>query len=254
MVAVDVQLSASHVDWATLRRASLTVEERGFDALWVLDHLAGTPFDGTTSLECFTWLGALAEATSTIDLGVLVANVWNRQLGTLAVAAASVQEVSGRPFLFGIGAGASPSTGWADEQRAVGAELHSQLSVRQERVEQLLALTDEMWRPDRDPRFETFPNPAPAPTRIIGVNSVRLAEIAGRGAEGVNVAWQHPHRDAFIDAAREAADGRSFAVTAWEPWSPELLDPGHPTRVEMAARDLDRVILTVIENLDDFLS
>ena len=57
-----------------LRQASLKVEEQGFDALWVLDHLAGAPLGGTSSLESFTWLGALAEATSSIDLGVLVAN------------------------------------------------------------------------------------------------------------------------------------------------------------------------------------
>jgi alkanesulfonate monooxygenase SsuD/methylene tetrahydromethanopterin reductase-like flavin-dependent oxidoreductase (luciferase family) len=254
VVAIDIQLSASHVDWPTLRRASLAVEERGFDALWVLDHLAGTPLDGTTSLECFTWLGALAEATSTIGLGVLVANVWNRQLGTLAVAAASVSEVSRRPFLFGIGAGASPTTRWADEQHAVGAEIHDDLEMRHRGVERLLALTDEMWKPGRDPRFETFPSPAPVPDRIVGVNSVRLAAIAGRHAEGLNVAWQHPRRDEFIGAARRAAGDRDFAVTAWETWSPDLLDPGHPTRVAMAERDLDRIILAAIDDLDDFLS
>ena len=73
MVAIDIQLTASHVDWPRLRRASLEVEARGFDALWVMDHLAGAPMGGTSSLECFTWLGALAEATSRIHLGVLVA-------------------------------------------------------------------------------------------------------------------------------------------------------------------------------------
>jgi alkanesulfonate monooxygenase SsuD/methylene tetrahydromethanopterin reductase-like flavin-dependent oxidoreductase (luciferase family) len=253
VVAVDVQLSASHVDWPTLRRASLEVEERGFDALWVLDHLAGTPFGGATSLECFTWLGALAEATSTITLGALVANTWNRQVGTLAVAAASVTEISGRPFLFGIGAGAAPTSRWADEQHAVGADIHDDLAVRHERVERLLDLTDEMWRPERTETLDAFLMPSPTPPRIVGVNSVRLAEIAGRRAEGVNVAWQHPGRDEFLDAARQAAGDREFTVTAWVPWSPDLLDPSHPARLEMAARDLDRVILAAIGDLGDFL-
>ena len=45
---------------------------------------------GDRMLECFTLLGALAATTSTIELGVLVANVWNRQVGTLVSAAASV--------------------------------------------------------------------------------------------------------------------------------------------------------------------
>ena len=249
VVAVDIQFSASHADWPTLRRASLLAEERGFEALWVLDHLGGVALGGTRSLECFTWLGALAELTSTIDLGVLVANTWNRQVGTLAVAAASVSEISGRQFLFGVGAGTSPRSRWAAEQHAVGAELRGDITERHARVEQLLDLTDQMWRADRVDEFGTFPQPEPRPPRIVGVNSVRLAEIAGRRAEGVNVAWDHPRRDEFLDVARAAAVGRNFQLTAWVPWSPDLLDPGHPTRVQMDDRGLDRVILAALADL-----
>jgi hypothetical protein len=90
VVHVDVQFASTHTDWPTLRAASLRAEQAGFDAVWVFDHLAGVSLDGHTNLECFTWLGALAEATSSVELGVLVANSFNRQLGTLAVAAASV--------------------------------------------------------------------------------------------------------------------------------------------------------------------
>lgn len=253
MVALDIQLSSSHVDWPTLRRASLAVEAQGFDALWVLDHLAGAPMGGTSNLECFTWLGALAEATSRIDLGVLVANAWNRQLGTLAVAAASVSEISQRRFLFGIGAGAAPHTKWADEHHAVGADIHDDPAVRHQRVEQLLDLTDEMWHPERGSHLHTFPFPRPTPSRIVGVNSTRLAELAGRRADGVNVAWGHPRRDAFLDAAREAAGDRRFITTAWAAWDPDLLDPDHPARVAMAESGLDRVILSANGAHDDFL-
>lgn len=254
VVAVDIQLSASHADWPTLRKASLLAEERGFEALWVLDHLGGVALGGTHSLECFTWLGALAELTSTIDLGVLVANTWNRQVGTLAVAAASVSAISGRQFLLGVGAGTSPNSRWAVEQHTVGAELRADMAERHARVEQLLDLTDEMWRADRVEEYSTFPQPEPSPPRIIGVNSVRLAEIAGRRAEGVNVAWDHPRRDEFLDVAREAAAGRDFQLTAWVSWSPDLLDPDHPTRLEISDRGLDRVVLAAIDNLDEFMS
>ena len=34
-------------------------------------------------------------------------------------------------------------------------------------------------------------------------------------------------------------------LTAWATWSPELLDPAHPTRREMADRGLDRIVLAV---------
>jgi len=247
MVALDVQLSASHVDWPTLRAASLAAEAGGFEAMWVLDHLAGAPLGGHHNLECFTWLGALAEATATIELGVLVANAWNRQLGTLAVAAASVSAISARRFWFGIGAGTAPDSRWAAEQVAVGAIPPTDLVERQARVEELLDLTDEMWRTDRHERFATFALPTPVPPRIVGVNSVRLSAIAGRRAEGVNVAWDHPRRDELLDTARREAAGRPFVTTAWVPWSPDLLDPAHPTRVEMQRRQLDRVILTALD-------
>ena len=91
---VDIQLSPGHADWPRLRDAVLEAESRGFGAVWVFDHLAGGVLGGETMLECCTLLGALAEATSTIELGTMVANVWNRQPGTLLAAAASVVELS----------------------------------------------------------------------------------------------------------------------------------------------------------------
>lgn len=252
MVALDVQLASTHADWPTLRSASLRAEHAGFDAVWVFDHIAGVSLGGDRSLECFTWLGALAEATSTIELGVMVANAWNRQVGTLAVAAASVSAISDRRFLLGVGAGAAPNTRWAAEQHAVRAQLEDRIDDRHARVEELLDLTDEMWHPSRDERFASFPLPSPTPPRIVGVNSAALSTIAGRRAEGVNVAWNHPRRDEFLQTARGAAAGRPFITTAWVPWSPELLDADHPSRREMEAANLDRIILVVIDDVEGF--
>ena len=184
MVAVDVQLASTHTDWPTLREASVRAERAGFDALWVYDHIAGVSLGGRHSLECFTWLGALAEATSTVELGVMVANTWNRQVGTLAVAAASVSAISGRRFLFGVGAGAAPSSAWATEQHAVRAQLERRLDARHARVVELLDLTDEMWHDDRADHFASFALPDPVPPRIVGVNSVELSTIAGSSCGG----------------------------------------------------------------------
>jgi alkanesulfonate monooxygenase SsuD/methylene tetrahydromethanopterin reductase-like flavin-dependent oxidoreductase (luciferase family) len=252
VVAVDVQFASTHTDWATLRAASLRAEREGFDAIWVFDHLAGVSLGGTTNLECFTWLGALAEATSTVDLGVLVANTFNRQLGTLAAAAASVSRISGRRFLFGIGAGTSPKSAWAAEQIAVGADLDDRLADRHRRVARLLDLTERMWSPTRSEQFATFPQPVTALPRIVGVNSVALSVLAGRRAEGINVAWNHPRRDEFLDAARAAAAGRPFLATVWAKWAPDLLDPEHPVRREMDARSVDRLVLVVIDDVAAF--
>jgi alkanesulfonate monooxygenase SsuD/methylene tetrahydromethanopterin reductase-like flavin-dependent oxidoreductase (luciferase family) len=245
MTVVDIQLSPTRCSWGELRDATLAAEGMGFGAVWTFDHLAGASLGGDTMLECFTWLGALAEATSTIELGALVVNVWNRGVGTTVAAAASVVAISGRHFHLGIGAGTSPRSPWAAEQHAVGAVLADAIDERHARVVELLDLTDRQWFLPRGEEHATFPLPAPPPSRIVGVNSVRLSEIAGRRADGVNVPWHHPRRDEFLDAATAAAAGagRSCERTVWTNWDRALLDPEHPVRAEMRAAAIDRVVL-----------
>jgi alkanesulfonate monooxygenase SsuD/methylene tetrahydromethanopterin reductase-like flavin-dependent oxidoreductase (luciferase family) len=248
VTVVDVQLSPAHNDWAALREDAQAAEALGFGAIWVYDHLAGLSLDGDRMLECFTLLGALTELTSSIELGALVANVWNRQVGTLVSAAASVAIMSGRRFHLGLGAGASPTSKWSTEQLAVAAELAASIEERHARVEAVLDLAERQWRPDRDPIFATFPLPSPAPSIILGVNSVRLGEIAGRRADGVNVPWRHPRRDELLAAAstEAASTGRPFVLTVWTRYAEELLDPEHPQRVAMEAAGIDRLILSVL--------
>jgi alkanesulfonate monooxygenase SsuD/methylene tetrahydromethanopterin reductase-like flavin-dependent oxidoreductase (luciferase family) len=245
VTVVDIQLSPTRCEWSELREASLAAEELGFGALWVFDHLAGVAVGGTTMLECFTLLGALAEATSTIELGTLVANVWNRQAGTLVSAAASVAIISGRQVHLGIGAGTSPRSPWATEQHAVGADLQDSIVDRHARVAHVLDLTEQEWSPDRSREYATFPLPSPVPTRIVGVNSVALSRLAGARADGINTPWAHARRDEFFAAADAAAAevGRTVGRSVWAHYDAALLDPEHPTRREMTAARIDRLIL-----------
>ncbi len=254
MTVVDIEFSPANTDWATLREATLAAEQRGYGAVFVFDHLAGVPLGGTTMLECFTLLGALAEVTSRVELGTMVANVWNRQVGTLVSAAASVAIMSGRQFHLGLGAGTSPGSTWAAEQHAVDAHLDVSLDARHARVEAVLDLAARQWSAERDGQFATFPSPTPPPTRIVGVNSERLSRIAGQLADGINVPWHHPHRDRFIAAANDAAGERPFLRTAYSTYHRDLLDPGHPDRVEMTERRIDRLVLAVFDPLNVWLS
>jgi alkanesulfonate monooxygenase SsuD/methylene tetrahydromethanopterin reductase-like flavin-dependent oxidoreductase (luciferase family) len=195
-------------------------------------------------LECFTCLGALAASTSTIGLGTLVANVWNREPGVLAVGAASVCEIGGRPLLLGLGAGTSPTSKYAAEQHAVGAVIAPTLTERHARVRRTLELIDIMFDPHRPAEFATFPLPHHRPTTLVGVNSVRLATVAGACAGGINVWWGHPRRDEFLAAARTARRPASpFLFTAYEWWDDDLLDPRHPVREEMRVAGIERLIL-----------
>jgi len=71
-------------------------------------------------LEAWTTLSAIAGVTERIDIGPLVLNVANRDPGTLAVAAATMQEISSGRLNLGLGAGGGPRTPYAREQQALG--------------------------------------------------------------------------------------------------------------------------------------
>jgi alkanesulfonate monooxygenase SsuD/methylene tetrahydromethanopterin reductase-like flavin-dependent oxidoreductase (luciferase family) len=245
VTTVDIQFSPARCEWGELRDACIAADEGDFGALWVYDHLAGSALGGTTMIECFTLLGALAELTTRIELGAMVVNVWNRQVGTLVSAAASVAIVSGRQFHIGIGAGTSPRSQWAGEQAAVGNYVADSLPERHARVEEVLDLMAAEWAPDRDPALATFPLPSPVPSCILGVGSEALARIAGRRAHGVNVPWHNPRRDVLLGAASDEAarHGRALLLTVWTHYDEALLDPEHPQRRAMRAAGIDRLVL-----------
>lgn len=252
MTIIDLQVSPAVLDWSEIREHALAAEAAGFGAFHAFDHLAGLPLGGDSMIECFSLLGALAEATSTIELGTMVANAWNRQIGTLVTAAASIAHLSGRGFHLGIGAGTSPASSWAAEQHAVGHHVEPDVAVRHDRVRQILELAASTWARDRPAALATFPLPSPTPTLIVGVNSVALARIAGRLADGINLPWNQPRRDEILAAANHEAGERPFLRTAYHTYDRDLLDPSHPKRTEMAARRIDRLVLAEFGTSPEF--
>ncbi len=226
---LDIQFSSAHNDWPELLDAVLQAEADGFDTTWVLDHFDGTLFSGGDRdvLECFTLLGALSAATSTIGVGSLVANVANRHPAVLAAAASSVQRISGGRMHLGVGAGAAPETPWSREHRERGIELLPSLADRHRVV------VDQI---------EVLRTVDPMPI-IVGVNSVELATIAGTYADGVNVRLSSPRASIYADAARVAAGGRPFEVSGWA----SVGDQASQDKAEQLR--LDRLILSRLEPL-----
>lgn len=220
---IDIQYSSAHNDWPELRDAVLRAEADGYDTTWVFDHFDGAMLGGDRDvLECFTLLGALADATTTIGLGSLVANVANRHPAVMAAAASSVQRISGGRLRLGIGAGASPHTPWAGEHRDRGIPLLAEMADRHAAVIhqiKLLRAIDGM-------------------PIIVGVNSVELATIAGVHADGVNVRLSSRNAGEHVAAARRAAGDRPFETTGWA-----LIDDG-ASRAKAEELELDRLILT----------
>jgi alkanesulfonate monooxygenase SsuD/methylene tetrahydromethanopterin reductase-like flavin-dependent oxidoreductase (luciferase family) len=221
---IDIQFSPATNDWPVLRDAVLRAEAEGYDTTWVFDHFDGAMLEGDRPmLECFTLLGALAASTSTIGLGTLVANVANRHPAVLAAAASSAQRISNGRLTLGLGAGTSPASEWSAEHAARGIPLHVDIADRHAAVIEQIRV------------IRALPEAIPV---IVGVNSVRLAALAGRIADGINVRIAHPRAAEFVKAAREAAADRPFEVSGW------TFDEVEDVRFEAEELGLDRLVLT----------
>ena len=165
---------------------AVAAERAGFDQLWVSNDLF---------LRSATVLaGALAARTSRIGLGIAVMNPYSVHVSELAMAAATVQEISGGRFLLGLGAGSEQFLGWAGIARARPlATTRSALVV----LRALLghqdvdrALLPDWFGPQGGLRF---PLVRPVPV-YIGAMGPQMLEMAGRHADGVLPLLYPPER------------------------------------------------------------
>ena len=245
-IIIDLQVNQGQCSWAQLADIAHIAENNNYSTLWVADHLSGQVMNAPSMPECFTLLGALAAITSTINIGPLVANVGNRHPGVLASAAATVQNISGGRLILGLGAGASPTSTFAAEQRALGIDIPRTVHERHAKLVRTLDVLDEIWSPTRDEKFATFEMPCKLPPRIIGVNSTALAKVAGMRTDGVNIRSSHPQRAEILGVARDAATatGKSdFIVSVWDWFDEALLDPTSAVCKELASEGVNKIIL-----------
>jgi alkanesulfonate monooxygenase SsuD/methylene tetrahydromethanopterin reductase-like flavin-dependent oxidoreductase (luciferase family) len=247
-VQVDVLLDPFGARWSEMRDAALLAEESGFDGVWTWDHLAGSVHRAPAVLECWTTLTALAATVRRVTIGPLVLNVANRDPGTLAVMAATLQEVSGGRLVLGIGAGGGLDTPYAAEQRALGRPVRGDRGRRQQ-LEVAIATLREVWT-GRAGGASGFLRPDPEPKIVVGAFGPKMAELAGRVGDGINLQAGHPELDRLAGIARDAYRKRGkepegFLVTAFAGLDDRWVRAGGAEQARLARAGVKRLILLV---------
>jgi 5,10-methylenetetrahydromethanopterin reductase len=165
-------------------------EEVGFDQIWVSNDLFWQ--------SAPVLVAAAARITSRIALGIGVFNPVSVHPAEIAMAASSLQEVSGGRFCLGLGAGADEFLGWA------GLAGGPPVARTERAIKALRALfagdAPEGWRPEG--HLRTGPVSVPI---YIGAMGPRMLHLAGRLADGALPLLLPPERYRF--AAQQINDG-----------------------------------------------
>ena len=226
---------------------AMALEERGFDSLWAAEHShiptsRRTPVPGGGELarryydvmDPFVTLTAAAGATRRLKVGTGVCLVIQRDTIQTAKLVASIDQVSGGRFLFGIGGG------WnAEEMEDHGTVYATRFKKMREQVEAMKAIwTQEKPEYHGDivdfPPMQTWPKPVqqPYPPVIVGGAFPWAARRAIRYGDGwIPLAGGARYGDPldylprFHRMAEEAGrDPQSLAVTVGgAPEDPDVL-------------------------------
>jgi alkanesulfonate monooxygenase SsuD/methylene tetrahydromethanopterin reductase-like flavin-dependent oxidoreductase (luciferase family) len=225
-VQIDLLFDPFDATWPDVREGAIAADAEGFDGVWLYDHLAGSVHGQERVLECWTTLTAIAATVPRLAIGPMVLNVANRDPGTLAAMAATLQHVSGGRLLLGLGAGGGRATPYAAEQHALGRPVPGD-QARRAAVETAVATLRAAWSGSVG-GVSGFWRPDPPPPIIIGAFGPKMVDLAGRVADGVNLGGGPGLARALevARAARRAAgrDPASFVVTVSSPLTAPALE------------------------------
>ena len=207
----------------TVAAQAREAESAGFDTVLVMDHFYQLPGIGTPDqamLESYTTLGALASATSTIQLSTLVTGVTYRNPALLAKTVTTLDVVSKGRAVLGIGAG------WFEREHHDYGFDFGTFGQRFERLEEALTIIAPMLRGEPaslDGKWYTardaMNNPRLRPTIPImlgGSGEQKTFRLAARFADHMNIICDVADLPRKVTVLRERCEqiGRDPATLA----------------------------------------
>jgi alkanesulfonate monooxygenase SsuD/methylene tetrahydromethanopterin reductase-like flavin-dependent oxidoreductase (luciferase family) len=233
---IDLLFDPFGATWRDVHEAAIVAEGEGFDGVWLYDHLAGAVHDEPWVLESWTTLTAIAATVPRLAIGPMVLNVANRDPATLAVMAATLQMVSEGRLLLGLGAGGGWQTPYAVEQEALGRSVAAD-PIRRAAVEATIESLRTVWS-GRVGGVGGFLRPDPPPPIVVGAFGPKMAELAGRLADGINLPGG-ARLARLLDVARTARttagrDPSTFVVTVSSDIRPSALERLQELKVDRA--------------------
>jgi F420-dependent oxidoreductase-like protein len=208
-VSISVEGQAG-LTWPLWRRWVAMAEANGFSGLYRSDHFTMPDPPDEDSLECIVSLAYLADHSSRVRFGPLVAPLSCRDPVMLARQAAALDDLSGGRMILGVG------TGWLEREHSLfGYELED-LRTRFARLEEGLEVITRLLKSDEAVSYEgqfyrlrdaiLLPRPGREggpPIMIGGSGSVRTPELAARFADVWNGISMEPdmfrERSAALD-------------------------------------------------------
>ena len=196
--------------WERTKEVARHAEQVGYHHLWVYDHVETVPRrEPTYMFEAFTTLAALAQHTTTIQLGQMVTCAAYRNPGLLAKEAACVDVFSEGRLILGLGAG------WYErEYQAYGFPFPS-AGTRLQILEETVEVVKRLWTEEtvtyqgKHLAFDgAYCDPKPIqqlPEIWIGGGGEKVTlRIAAQYADGWNVPFIAPdawaHKSGVLDA------------------------------------------------------
>ncbi len=214
LLIAEYKAPGQNPSYAETRDTALQAEAAGFDSLWLYDHLLYRDGDEPTVgiWECWTFLSAIAEATSHVELGPLVACTQFRNPALLAKMAITLDEVSQGRLILGLGAG------WNEaEFRAFGFPFDHRVGRFEEALRIIVPLLREgrvdfegTYYAARDCEIKPRGPRPQGPPLLIGTHGARMLRLTARYADMWNSAYLS--RPESLREARAALDAACAEV------------------------------------------